>query len=314
MSAVISCHKFKFTVPGDLTHAELEKVCIDLFGYSFCRFERLYQGRDCYQTIHVLSDTGGELVTVYRDGWMRNRGTTCIAVTGRGMELINPDLHTMCQYIVASKGNLCAVDMAFDDFDNCLDWDTLVLLSLADNFKTRVRTKFNRSGSSKTNPFPTVTVQPRRILYGSEKSANCFVIYDRQFVEGVEYPWLRGELRITHREDCRAICHALAAGDDVGPLFAGLLRSRLEFLAAGPCRKDHRLVEPWWNEFLQGVAATGLKRIRNDSPHYEFVPSVVARVRRAFKTAFDTGDNDILAALFGVVEECRTAYQSGLTF
>lgn len=265
MKAFISPHWFTFSIPKDLTDAELETLCTKLFGHGFGRFEKSFKGRNGYKQHYSLAG----LVNIYRDGWMNNRGTTCFDITGTGLDTLGLDIMSLGKFALNHGGNICRIDIACLDTGNHLPYDEIVNCCMADNFKDRVRTRFNRGKGN----LPEIRIQPvKRILFGSEKSDNYLVIYDRQRVDDLDFPCINIEQRITNRADCAAIIQTLLDGTDAGEYYAALLRGKLEFLQEGTGRKDTKEVETWWSDFLGDVAARKIKRVKKPRP-WQWKPS-----------------------------------------
>jgi DNA relaxase NicK len=254
LKAYISPHWLKFTLPKEFTNEELNGICTELFGHSFSKFERIFKPRDYYRDCNTFH----ELVSVYRSGWMKNKGSTCFDISGTGLDTLGLDISKLGKYALDKGGNICRIDLAAQDTNNHVPYEAMVNSCLTANFKDRVKTRFNR-GIGKA---PKIEIQPiRRIVFGSEKSDNYLVVYDRQQTEDLDFPWLCFEQRIQNREDCAEIIRTLIDGKDAGEYYAGLLRGKLDFLQAAPGKKEGKAVELWWSSFLGDVARCKIKRL-----------------------------------------------------
>lgn len=293
MQAYIAAHWLTFTIPRELSDEELDKTCKELFGHSFKMFDKLFKPRCSYRDCYTLS----ELVSVYRKGWMNNEGTTCFEVSGDGLDTLALDVAVLGKYALEAGGNVCRLDIACLDTGNYLPYEQIVNSCLAANFKDRVRTKFNRGKGNA----PRIEIQPvRKITFGSPKSDNYCVLYDRQKVEDLDFPCVNIEQRITNRADCAAIVRALLAGEDTGQYFAGLLRGKLEFLQHGVGNKEKRPTEIWWSDFLGDVASRKIKRVKRRS---RYVSTPVQRALKQINKVANHEDIDGLRIIAKVISE-----------
>lgn len=296
MKAVISPHWFKFSVPKDYTNEELNAICVELFDHDFGKFEKTFKPRDYYRDCTTLQ----ELVSIYRNGWMKNKGSTCFDVSGTGLDTLGLDIAKLGKFALDNGGNICRIDIATQDTNNFLPYDEIVRLCSRENFKDRVRTRFNRGHGN----VPEIKIQPlRRIMFGSEDSDNYLVIYDRQYTEGVDFPWLCIEQRITNRDDCAEIIRTLLDGRDAGEYYAGLLRGKLEFLQAGTGKKENRAVEPWWSDFLGDVARCKVKRLPKNRNPWRFQSSDTSKAGRIIRRMEQRKDLEGLQQLKELAQE-----------
>jgi DNA relaxase NicK len=207
-----------------------------------------------------------EYVSVYRRGTANNRNTTCFDIPGSGLrDLPKIDIIKLCRFVIDNGGNITRFDATADDLGNILPFDDMVKLCLGENFKERVRTKLCRNRKDKATgemlqTLPTVSIQPRRIQFGSEKSDNYAVVYDKEYVSGISFPFMRVELRLTERKDTVALAKELASGIDPGPYLAGVIRGKLDFLRLDNDSKQRRSSTEWWLKFLNNAQAQKLKR------------------------------------------------------
>lgn len=304
MKAFIAPHWFKFTLPTEYTAEEIDGICLELFGYKYSQFDKLYKSRDKYRDCRTLA----ELVSIYRDGWLDNKGTTCFDISGTGLDTLGLDIAKLGKYVLDRGGNICRIDLATLDTEQHLPYDQIMTACLSENFKRRVRTRFNRG---KANA-PKIEVQPvKRILFGSEHSDNYIVIYDRQKTESLDFPCLCIEQRITNRADCAAIIEALQGGTDAGSYFAGLLRGKIEFLVESTRLKRLRQPETWWTDFLGDCERQKIKRTAKQPIPWRLITRETTQIIRRVERLQKRGDHDGLETVIhhaqSALEEVKLA-------
>ena len=302
----IHCDYLKFTLPTDLDDDALDELCREYFGYPFRNFDKLPNSRDRYADCFTLGGT----VNVYRKGYAANAGTTCIDLPGDALHRLQVDTLKLCRYIRDKGGNVCRFDICADDTSHVLPFDEIVRLSTGTTFKELVRTKLCRNRKDTSGEvvqvLPEISVQPKRVMYGSPKSDNYAVIYDKEYCTGTYYPYLRVELRLTNRKDTSALLMALTSpGPAPAAYMAGVIKGKLDFLIMDNPRKDRRSTLPWWNEFLNGASIQKLKREPSTSIKIESLD--VARARRAFERLKSRGDSEGLQQLFELFDSDHEA-------
>jgi len=215
--------------------------------------------------------TINETHNIYHGGKGNNAGTVCVELKGSAMETLHCELLDLLHFIKAQNGKLCRFDLAIDDTRNVLPFPEIVKLSTGETFRRRVRTKLcrPRKRDNSLTVLPEISTQPRRVAYGSERSDNYLVIYDKEYCSGIEYPFLRCELRLTNRDDLADLLENLTApGCDVARYLCGIVRGKLEFLESGDSNKGRSKVCKWWIDFLAGASVRKLarpKKIRKDT-------------------------------------------------
>lgn len=301
--ATLHCDYFKFSVPAELTIKEINNICSDLLGEAFNRFDKLHCGREGYKEAYSFAN----IITIYRYGFLNNKGTTVFELSGQAMKLPAIDLRKLCQFVVSNNGNVCRFDIAADDHYSIIPYREMVDLSTIENFKIRVKTKLCRNRKDRdgniVDGYPTIKLQPEQIQYGLPSSDNYITVYRH---DGV----LRVELRLTHRQDCFALAEAIAAGEPEGVLFAGILRKKLDFLQPEGKRKDRNSSMQWWDDFLAGIAARKLVRRKRDKSANSmlFQPSKLQRAYRIANQLEEAGDVksvDLLAEFLNRKKELR---------
>jgi DNA relaxase NicK len=238
---------------------------------------------------------------------MKNKGSTCFDVSGTGLDTLGLDIAKLGKFVLANGGNICRIDIACQDTGNHVPYDEIVRLCSRENFKDRVRTRFNRGKGN----VPDIKIQPlRRIQFGSENSDNYLVIYDRQHTEDVDFPWLCFEQRITNRQDCEEIIRTLLDGKDAGAYYAGLLRGKLEFLQAGTGKKETRPVEPWWSEFLGDVARCKIKRLPKSMNPWRLQRERSTDVGKALRTIRRLEQRQDVGGLQRIIQQAQESYSN----
>ena len=281
----IHCDYFRFTLPRVLLDPEIDLICTELFGHKFEQFDRLAFSRCRYAECYTLND----LVSVYRRGTANNKHTTCFDIPGSGLrELETIDVIKLCKFVVEQGGNITRFDIAADDHGNCLPFDEMVKLCMGDTFKERVRTKLCRNRKESASgemlqTLPAISIQPRRIQFGSEKSDNYAVVYDREYVAGISFQFIRIELRLTARKDTAALAKVLISERNPSAYLAGVIRGKLDFLRLDNARKERRSSVEWWLKFLNNAEAKRLKR----EPSIPGGPDTARNVLRVFTRSLD---------------------------
>lgn len=303
----IFCDYYKFSLPGDLSDDEISKISDRYFGIQFSQFDKLYQSRDRYSECYTVND----LVSVYRGGFAYNKGTTCFDISAAGLKNIPQiDIADLCRLIMSEYGNLCRFDATADDTRNVLPYDEMVSLCLEDNFKKRVKTKLCRNRTDAETgeeipTFPEVCIQPRKIQFGSPKSKNYIVVYDKEYVSGVSYPYLRVELRLTERKDTAALAKVIASGADIPSYLAGLIRGKLNFLQDNAVKKSNKISMPWWDDFLQGATVQKLKRDTPDQSKDLTMSREIAIIQRALGRLVSRQNGEGLTHAFAKIDDIR---------
>lgn len=263
---VIHCDYIRFTIHRELSDAALTDTCIKLFNVPFEYFTKRNSGEAAAFRC-AEGYTLKNYVNIYRGGFAKNRGTVCFDIPGSGIrDALILDIPQLCQYVRENSGTFTRFDIAADDTGHLLPFDEIVELCTGANFKQRVKTKLCRNSRDSVTGeplerLPTISTQPRRIQFGSEKSANYAVLYDREYVAGCSYPYLRFELRISNRQDLDDLSRQIAYNqNDPGQYMAGILKSKLDFKSDDNAQKVRCSSLPWWDQFLLNAQATRLKR------------------------------------------------------
>lgn len=218
----------------------------EFLGFSDLPFQEL-KGRYFYKK--RLSFDG---INIYYDGFDDDMGI-CIEMSGKGCRnfenLGSGDYNELLSYIVSNPDdlNLTRLDLAFDDFDNLLNFDTIIDNIQAKNYLSRFR-KFKV-----INEYSQVDNNSTTIYCGSDKSDTLFRIYDKKAEQkrvDLDH-WIRFEIQL---RDNRASCFAnlLMSGNSLGSLFVKVINNYLRFIVPN-CADTNRSrwnVADWWFKFL----------------------------------------------------------------
>jgi DNA relaxase NicK len=284
---VCCLHWLSFTLPYDITDDELDKICLELFGYSFkTDFQKGFSIRNAYFNWFTLNPSD-KLVTVYRNGIALNKGTTFFEVSGMGLDTLPKlDVLKVGQFIKEHGGNITRIDLALDDLCGVLPFNEIKELSDKEVYKDRIVSHFNR----------TVPVYSKQISesvrFGSSKGKNGIIIYKKNELEGVTFPWTRVEIKIRNREDCMNVMNDLLDGKSLGAVAAGTLRYYLLFKPVGMKPKARRPTLAWWEQFLGDVAKRKLgrsvkQRVTNEEQDLKLAASYLSKALGKNKTGIE---------------------------
>lgn len=301
-------HHLAVTLPQALTEADLPQLLQDLFGISDVDPAAIKDrtGRHGYRSRYTLKgEHGGELVSILLDGVGRNlTGTSHIVIHGVALELGRLDVPAICQQILERNGWAAEIHLAADDHAGLLPWEEIKDASRFDRYRDRITTRLCKpskdlkTGELKENP-PVLMVEEGESLYfGKASSETSLCLYTRRGP-------IRAEVRLRNRATATDVVSRIAAGDDLGPITAGLLRHNLVFHDPGYMRKDRRPVCQWWNDFLEGAEVLTLpkaRQIRNRSPWY-VRPDPLARLREEIIRQLDGPDSEKAGQMLAEIME-----------
>lgn len=261
--AKIHCDYLSFTAPAEFTEDELDSLCQTIFGLQFAAFTILGKSRSRYADCYVLDEN---LAGVYTNGYGNNRGTTHFDLPGSGIRKLGIDVFELCKILSKYEFSLCRFDIAVDDTEGKLPFEEMAKFSTGEAFEERVKTRFSKRATVRKDGrrlavLPTISTQPRRIQYGSEKSDNYIVVYDKEYCAGVAYPWMRVELRMCNRRDLEAFLKALLKSENKPAYMAGVLRGKLDYLNLDNAKKERRSTVQWWLDFLSNPTTEKLDRV-----------------------------------------------------
>ncbi|WP_298439211.1 replication initiation factor domain-containing protein [Geobacter sp.] len=249
-----------FTIPRNLDETTLPAIVQELFGLDFSEFRLIQKKRNYYKHSYLLSGPNGDkLVEVFADpDTEHNRNTTLFQVSGYALSAYagNPlsiDVPELFGKVLALGGKPTILHIAMDDTAGRLPWDTMVYMSShdEDRYQKHIVCKSRR---------PPNTMNNGTIYFGLRSDRNSVCIYRKDRQEGTKFPWIRVEYRTKDRDTAKAIAEKVAAGDNLGPLAAGLIRRHLTFKEAGHKVKYNRPDCSWWVDFLGGVEKMFISR------------------------------------------------------
>lgn len=224
-------------------------------GFSDLPFQEL-KGRYFYKK--RLSFDG---INIYYDGLDDNMGV-CVELSGKGCrnfeKLGTGDYNELLNYIVSNPNelNITRLDLAFDDFDNLLDFDTIIEHIKSKNYVSRFRRFRTINEYSQTEEYESTTV-----YCGSDKSDTLFRIYDKR-AEQERFDlqhWVRFEVQL---RDDRALCFAnlLMSGNSLGSLFVKVINNYLRFVVPNDddSNRSRWITAEWWFKFLGTIEKISL--------------------------------------------------------
>jgi hypothetical protein len=263
----LQLHELGFTLPQALSADDLPQLFADFFNLPGIDPETIRQpkGRNGYYELYTLKgEHGADLISICIRGAGNLQGTSHLLIHGDALETGKLDVVAIASDIVMKSGWGTSAHLALDDHDNLLPWqeikDCCTYGAYSDRLITRLckPSKDRKSGEMKDNP-PTLLIEEGETLYlGKRKSDTSICLYNRRGP-------IRVELRLSDRGQVTDLLQRIAAGDDIGPIAAGLLRHNLVFVGAGHRRKDRRPVCQWWIDFLGNAEKQTLSRHRGDN-------------------------------------------------
>jgi len=269
----IQLHELGFTLPQALSADDLPQLFADFFNLPGIDPDTIRQpkGRNGYFELYTLKgEHGADLISVCIRGAGNLQGTSHVLLHGEALETGKLDVVAIASDIIMKSGWGTSAHLALDDHNNLLPWqeikDCCAYAAYSDRLITRLckPSKDRKSGEMKDNP-PTLLIEEGETIYlGKRKSDTSICIYNRRGP-------IRVELRLSDRGQVTGLLQRIAAGDDIGPIAAGLLHHNLAFVQAGRRRKDRRPICQWWVDFLGNAEKQTLSRhreVNHRSPWY----------------------------------------------
>lgn len=196
-----------------------------------------------------------EGVNIYYEGFNENMGI-CVELSGKGCrnfeQLGTGDYMELFAYIIDNPEqlNISRLDIAYDDFNNLLDFDLIENEIKIGNYLSRFRSfKVEREYSK------NIEKRSFCIYFGKKnQSDTLFRMYDKR-AEQMRFDlqhWVRFEVQLRNdRADC--FLKLLMAGNDLGNLFVGVINNYIRFVV--PSETDTNLsrakTADFWFRFLQ---------------------------------------------------------------
>lgn len=194
-----------------------------------------WQHHDYFNGIHLYScgrdDIGIEL-----------SGVGC-----RTLETLNElsfDWLALFRWVVefGDSANVSRLDIAGDEKDGILDFDTMVKYTRAGKYISKARKRIWIEGDE------------REIMFGASSSSTRLRIYDKALERGVDGHWIRCEFQLRDEAADSFIANLLSYGD-IGLTYGGVLLNYLRYTSKAPDpTKSHnydsiRTVK-WWDQFI----------------------------------------------------------------
>lgn len=251
ITAGIKFDWISFTLPRNHNDSTLPALVKDLFGLDFLDFKLKEKKRNYYRRSYLLeSPNGDKLVEIFSDpDTIHNQGTTLFQVSGFALSAyaVNPlaiDVPDLFRKFLELGGKPTCLHLAMDDLSSQLPWLTILDYSSPENWQQHIVSTSRRQPISLNN---------QTIYFGQRKDRNSICIYRKDQQEGTKFPWIRVEYRTTDRSTAKAIAEKIAAGADLGPMAAGLIRRFLDFKEPSIKTKYNRATAQWWLDFCGDV-------------------------------------------------------------
>ena len=262
------------------------KSIIDFLGFSEIPFSEL-NGRYFYKK--RLSYEG---INIYYEGMDENMGI-CVELSGKGCrnfeKLGTGDYNELFSYIANNQElNITRIDIAYDDYDGLLDFDTIENDIKNYNYVSRFKVFKIEKEYSKI-----IEKRSFCIYCGSKnQSDTLFRIYDKR-AEQMRFEldhWVRFEMQLRNeRADC--FLNVLVAGSDLGQLFAGVINNYLRFVVRSKTDSNTSRYETtqYWFNFLGTFEKVSLyipQHYYNETKLEKFVKTQVSGAVVAFIALF----------------------------
>lgn len=174
----------------------------------------------------------------------------CVMMSGKGCRVFEENSHLsfldLFAYLNENKEdyNITRIDIAYDDFNNLLDINTLALDTFQQNYVTKSRDWKIETGSKGTS-----------IYFGSEQSLIRLRIYDKKAEQKIiddSMHWVRVELQIRDdraSEAVRYICSGLC----VDEVYFNVLNNFIRFVEKSETdsNKYRHKLKGYWKNFLE---------------------------------------------------------------
>lgn len=236
------------------------KSVIKFYGFDNIDFEEL-NGRYGY-TKRLFFDG----INIYFGGNLAMG--VCCELSGQGCRnfehIGTGDYYELFSYVLAntSECNITRLDIAYDDFDGILNFDTLIDYISNKNYVSR----FREFHIEKTYSHD-VNLENCTIYCGSRQSETLFRIYDKR-AEQSQFDlvhWLRFEMQL-RRDRAMTFVNLLMSGNDISSLFLRVINNYLRFVEpnVNDCNRSRAVVADWWFVFLQTMDKVSLCKCDDD--------------------------------------------------
>lgn len=188
-------------------------------------------------------------------------GSVLLEMSGQGCRQFETasDMGFMQLFCDVGNGDfkVTRLDISYDDVDHegngLLDIKKLTRYTLHQRFVTKwgggqVLDKFKVNGNYEPMTH-ALTVQ-----FGSKKSKILLRIYDKaQERGGLDYHWVRSEIQFNGERAAGFIKKLLETQNEIGELYAGVLKNYLRFIKFDHTRKERCTTVGWWEIFLDNA-------------------------------------------------------------
>lgn len=186
----------------------------------------------------------------------------CVEMSGKGCrnfeKLGTGDYNELLGYIVSNPHdlNITRLDLAFDDFDNMLNFDTIIEHIKSKSYVSCFRRFKVIKEYSQDEKFESTTV-----YCGSDKSDTLFRIYDKR-AEQERFDlshWVRFEIQLRNN-NALSFANLLISGNSLGSLFVKVVNRYLRFVVPNDndSNRSRWTTADWWFNFLGTVEKISL--------------------------------------------------------
>lgn len=234
----------------------------------------------------------------------------CLEMSGQGCRDFEThgkgDWWILFEFIRLAKGRITRLDIAFDDFSGLISLPVMAGMARRFFFTSRSQNVRVIEESSDGDP----DHMGISVCHGSKSSDIYIRCYDKRVERHAwEIPhWVRFEVQLRN-DNCAGF--VLAEGD-LGEKLRGVVTNYLNYRCPDPADSNKRRwhVSPWWDRFIQGVAAISVNSKRDTEYNKDRLDKhVYSRNHNAIKTAILTdGLSGFLNEVFGHSEPLPEKY------
>ena len=222
----------------------------ELLGFTDIPFQVL-EGKGRYFYKDRLCFDG---INIYYHGLKENMGI-CVELSGKGCrnfeQLGSADYMELFNIIACNSDdyNVTRLDIAYDDFDGVLDFETLVEDIACENYVTRFREFKVERVYSKIEEKRSIC-----IYCGSKQSETLFRIYDKRSEQkrfDLEH-WLRFEIQL-RAERASCFLNLLVSGNDLNVLFVKVINNYIRFIVKSDTDSNvsRAKMADYWINFIE---------------------------------------------------------------
>lgn len=193
-------------------------------------------------------------INIYFNGLKENMGV-CVELSGKGCrnfeQLGLGDYMELFNIIACNRDdyNITRIDVAYDDFDGVLDFETLVEDISCENYVSRFREFKVERVYSKSEEKRSIC-----IYCGSKQSETLFRIYDKRSEQkrfDLEH-WLRFEVQL-RSERASVFVNLLISGNDLNVLFVKVINNYIRFIVKSDTDTNvsRAKMSDYWIKFIE---------------------------------------------------------------